>query len=72
MKKAKKLKESFDETISIREERSAPSPFLQSMKFYTRFVSKDKSELILRTRYESGVHRVCVPEKKSNLFIGET
>jgi hypothetical protein len=39
------------------------------MKFYTRFVSKDKSEAILRPRYENGVHRVCVPGKKSKYLL---
>jgi hypothetical protein len=68
IKKQRKLKESFDETIAIRGERSAPSFFLQRMKFYTGFVSEDKSGLILRTRYENGVHRVCVPEKKQCIY----
>jgi hypothetical protein len=72
IKKQTKLRESFDETIAIREERSAPRPF-QSMKFYTGFVSEDKSEFILRTWvHENGVHRVCVPEKKQNIYWRDT
>lgn len=58
--------ESFDETISIREERSAPSSLFQSMKIYTGFVLEGKSnvDISYSVREWSSQDRVSVPEKK--------